>query len=243
MPLEVSPPKYAQVLAALQAKIESGTYAPGSALPSEAKLSAEYDTSRTTIVKALSILRQDGWIESHQGKSHFVRGVPASARQVTPEYVSSALDLDESVGTELLRVGAVIAPRWVAMALGVDSDTPVYERRRLLTSNDGPVALSTVYIPVELAVGNDLTKREPIAGGIRGHLRKSAGVRLDSATTRITARLPEPAELDLLKVTETTPVLWLMVTASAPDGAVVAAVDTVLPADRHDLVDTFPLAD
>lgn len=243
MPLEVSPPKYAQVLAALKAKIEDGSYAPGSALPSEAKLSAEFDTSRTTIVKALSILRQDGWIESHQGKSHFVRGVPASARQVTPDYVVSALDLDETVSTKLLRVGAIIAPPWVATALGVDSDTPVYERRRLLVSEDGPVGLSSVYIPVELAVGTDLAKREPLSGGVRGHLRDNAGVRLDSATTRITARLPEPGELELLDATDTTPVLWLMITATAADGTVVAAVDMVLPADRHDLEDTFPIAD
>lgn len=241
MALETAPPKYEQVLKALQQRISEGTYPPGTALPSEARMSAEFGTSRTTIIKALSIMRQDGWIESRQGKGHLVRGVPAAVRQVTPDYVVSGLDTDETADTTLLRVGAVLAPSWVAAMLGLDADTPVYERRRLLTGPDGPVALSSVYVPVELAVGTAIGKKDPLPGGVREHLRSAAGLRFDYATTRVTARVPDSDEAELLGLDAATPVLWLLVTAHTTSGDAVVTVETVLPADRHDLEDTYPL--
>lgn len=241
MALETAPPKYEQVLRTLQQRIEKGTYPPGTALPSEARMSTEFATSRTTIIKALSILRQEGWIESHQGKGHLVRGVPLAARQTTPEYVTSGLDAAETINVTLLRVGAVMAPSWVAAMLGLDADTPVYERRRLLTGEDGPVGLSSVYVPVEIAVGTALTKKEPLESGVREHLRTAAGLSLDYATVRVSARMPDSDECGLLGLDAAVPVLWLMVTAHAPAGDAIATVDTVLPADRHDFEDTYPL--
>jgi GntR family transcriptional regulator len=241
MALETAPPKYEQVLKTLQQRIENGTYPPGTVLPSEARMSTEFETSRTTIIKALSILRQEGWIESHQGKGHIARGVPLAARQITPEYVTSALDASETVNVKLLRVGAVMAPNWVAAMLGLDADTPVYERRRLMTSEDGPVALSSVYVPVEIAVGTALTKKDPLDSSVREHLRTAAGLHLDYATVRVSARMPSADETELLSLDGAVPVLWVMVTARTPAGDAVATVDTVLPADRHDLEDTYPL--
>src|SRR5882724_725981 len=77
MAFEYTPPKYAQVITALQQRIESGEYPPGSLLPSEHQLSAEYGTARPTVVRALRVLRQEGWIDTQQGKGSFVRGRPA----------------------------------------------------------------------------------------------------------------------------------------------------------------------
>ena len=79
MPYEYTPPKYAQVIAELQRRIEAGEYPPGSLLPSEHQLSAEFGIARPTVVRALRVLRQDGWIETQQGKGSFVRGRPALA--------------------------------------------------------------------------------------------------------------------------------------------------------------------
>jgi len=42
MPYEYTPPKYAQVIAELQQRIESGEYPPGSLMPSENQLSGGY---------------------------------------------------------------------------------------------------------------------------------------------------------------------------------------------------------
>src|SRR5258708_13489115 len=79
MSFEYAPPKYAQVVAEIKRRIESGEYAPGLLLPSEHQLVDSFGVSRPTIVKALSALRQDGWIDTQLGRGSFVRGRPALA--------------------------------------------------------------------------------------------------------------------------------------------------------------------
>src|SRR5215216_4476434 len=95
MPYEVVPPKYLRVLNTLRERIEDGSYGAGYALPSENQLAAEFAVSRPTVLKALGILRQDGWIDSQQGRGHFVRGRPPAGR-VSPPFVRDALDIDET---------------------------------------------------------------------------------------------------------------------------------------------------
>jgi len=50
-------PRYAQIVAALQQRIESGAYRPGSLLPSENQLIAEFGGSRSTVTRAVQVLR------------------------------------------------------------------------------------------------------------------------------------------------------------------------------------------
>src|SRR5580765_4455162 len=96
MPYEYTPPKYAQVIDELRRRIESGEYPPGSLLPSEHQLSDEFQIARPTVVRALRVLRQDGWIETQQGKGSFVRGRPALAGLETVRPGAEALNRDEA---------------------------------------------------------------------------------------------------------------------------------------------------
>src|SRR5262252_2130606 len=108
MAYEVPIPKYLRVLNTLRERIENGVYGPGAALPSESQLCAEFAVSRPTVLKALGILRQDGWIESQQGRGHFVRGRLPIGR--TPAgYARDAVQIDESAHVEILHVGPVLA--------------------------------------------------------------------------------------------------------------------------------------
>src|SRR2546430_10142546 len=105
---EAATPKYRRVLDTLTRRIEDGTYPPGTALPSENQLAAEFKVSRTSVLKALGILLQDGWIEGQQGRGRFVRGRPSFAR-TSPAYARDAVDVDESAHAQLLHVGPVLA--------------------------------------------------------------------------------------------------------------------------------------
>src|SRR6266699_5250951 len=96
MAYEYAPPRYAQVVAEIKKRIERGTYAPGTLLPSEHQLVDEFGVSRPTIVKALGVLRHDGWIDTQQGKGSFVRGRPALAGARTLRPGQAELDRDES---------------------------------------------------------------------------------------------------------------------------------------------------
>src|ERR1700719_2829336 len=120
MAFEYTPPKYAQMIAELQQRIESGEYPPGSLLPSEHQLSSDFGTARPTVVRALRELRQAGWIDTQQGKGSFVRGRPARARAGTERRGQAELDRDESREPgELISAGSSPAPARIAALLNV----------------------------------------------------------------------------------------------------------------------------
>src|SRR5260370_32900514 len=119
MPYEYTPPKYAQVIGELRRRIESGEYPPGSLLPSEHQLSDEFQIARPTVVRALRVLRQDGWIETQQGKGSFGRGRPALAGLESQRTGEGALNRDESREPgDLLEAAISVPPARGAARLG-----------------------------------------------------------------------------------------------------------------------------
>lgn len=52
----------------LKRRIDNGSYAYQSFLPSEAELTQEYDCSRSSVRRALSLLASEGYVQSQQGK-------------------------------------------------------------------------------------------------------------------------------------------------------------------------------
>jgi GntR family transcriptional regulator len=162
--VEARIPKYMLVLQALRQRIEDGTYRPGGALPSESQIATEFGVARATVLKSLQALKQDGWIESQQGKANFVRGRP-TARRTAPAYARAALDADESAGVELVSVVPVLADPRIAGLLNLPEGTPVYRRIRRTSGVD----LVTVVIPVEVAVGSGTMGQEPVTGSLLAH--------------------------------------------------------------------------
>lgn len=129
MPYEYTPPKYAQVIDELRRRIESGEYPPGSLLPSEHQLSDEFQIARPTVVRALRVLRQDGWIETQQGKGSFVRGRPALAGLESQRTSEEALNRDESREPgELIEAAITVPPARVAALLASAESRPARAR-------------------------------------------------------------------------------------------------------------------
>ena len=63
--------KYHTLKESLKNDILSGVYQPGDKMPSENQLVQEYDLSRHTVRKALSILEEEGYIIAVHGKGTF----------------------------------------------------------------------------------------------------------------------------------------------------------------------------
>ncbi|MFF2507087.1 GntR family transcriptional regulator [Streptomyces sp. NPDC058067] len=57
---------------ALAADIASGTYAPGSPLPSEAELCERFGVARETARRAVRVLRERGLVRTEWGRGSFV---------------------------------------------------------------------------------------------------------------------------------------------------------------------------
>ena len=69
---EAPEPVYQQIAAILRARIESGEYLPGRALPSESRLMQEYGVARETARKAIRVLVSEGRVFVVQGRGAYV---------------------------------------------------------------------------------------------------------------------------------------------------------------------------
>jgi DNA-binding GntR family transcriptional regulator len=243
MPYEYTPPKYAQVIEELRRRIESGEYPPGSLLPSEHQLSDEFQITRATVVRALRVLRDDGWIETQQGKGSFVRGRPALAGLEAQRPGEEALNRDESREQGDLIEASVSTPSpRVAALLGRADDGGVIARRRLIRRDGEPSEIVTWWIPAPLADGTGLASADPLQGGVRAHLARRKGIRIDHVIEQVTARHPTSREAKLLEVGKTAAMLAVYVTARQASGEAVLVLEIVMPGDRHELEDAYQVS-
>lgn len=240
MPYEYTPPKYAQVVAEIQRRIESGEYPPGSLLPSEHQLSDEFQIARPTAVRALRVLREDGWIETQQGKGSFVRGRPALAGLDARRPGEDALNRDEANEPgELIEVGVSAPPSRVSALLGLAGGADALSRRQLVHHDGEASEIVTWWVPTPLAAGTDLSSEKPLRGGVRAHLARRKGIRVDHVVEQVVARHPTSQEAELLGVSKTAAMLALYVTGRDASGSSVLVLELVMPGDRHELEDAY----
>ncbi len=88
-----------KVTEALTRLIRDGEYEPEARLPSEKEMAERFGVSRTVVREAVSRLKSEGLVESHQGKGAFVRAaspdMPFRIEQGAAESVRSILQLVE----------------------------------------------------------------------------------------------------------------------------------------------------
>lgn len=241
MGFDYAPPKYAQVVAEIKQRIERGDYPPGSLLPSEHQLVADFGVSRPTIVKSLSALRQDGWITTEQGRGSFVRGRPALADAERTRPAHDVLELPETALTgELVQAGVKLAPPHVGALLGLEAGAKAFLRQRVLSEDGEPVELASSWLSLDLAASTDLASPNLLDESIRHHLQAKKRIRFDHAVERISARRPNGEEATLLHVAPDSPVLNVIVTAYDATALPLQVTDIVLPGDRHEIHDAYP---
>jgi GntR family transcriptional regulator len=241
MAYEVEAPKYVRLAQTLQQRIEDGTYPPGTRVPSENQLVQAFGMSRPTVVRALELLKRDGWLESRQGYGTIVRGRPAVVEEKDRRGLE-ALRRDESQARgRLVEVGEVPVPARVASVLGLPKRATVLMRRFLVEEDGEAVELVSSYFPAGLVEGTELGSPGPVVGSLREHLENRRKVRFDHVTERVSARLPGSDEAALLDLPSDVPVLSVLVIARDASGQALQVSDVLLPADRQELEDTYRL--
>jgi GntR family transcriptional regulator len=242
MAYEVEAPKYVRLAQTIQRRIEDGTYAPGTRVPSENQLVQSFGMSRPTVVRALELLKRDGWLESRQGYGTIVRGRLAVVEEKDRRGLE-ALARDESrTPGRLVDVGQVAVPARVASALGLPKRAKVLRRRFVVEEDGEPVELTSSYFPADLVDGTDLTDEGALTSSAREHLETRKKVRFDHVTERVSARLADAAEAELLGgLPDDVPVLSVLVIACDASGRALQVTDVLLPADGHELEDTYRL--
>ena len=169
-----------QIAAELREQIESGEFAPGQALPSDAELAARFDVSKPTVTKARAMLVALGLVASRAGAASTVREAPrdrvAAGRQPRPaRWIGRSYP--EGHYARIVSAGIVAASSEVAAAIGTEPGAPVIERRAVTYAADHtPLAAARTCFPAILIDQCPaLLETEPIAEGAKLYVERQTG--------------------------------------------------------------------
>lgn len=171
----------------LRSRLAAGDLPPGSRLPTESELSAEFQVSRPTVRAALRELEALGLVRTQHGVGTFVTEPPA---------VRAGLERLDSI-TESIRAtghqpGMSYASRVVrpvlpeeAATMGVPGDTVALEVRRAIMADGEIVAYSYDLMPMDIfPAGFDPAELD---GSIFGFFRTRLGIVPDHALGEVHA--------------------------------------------------------
>ena len=138
-------PKYQAIAADLAAKIRGGELAPGSALPPQKELSADYGVTLATLRQALQRLEDDGLVSQQAGRGTFVAEPRAAYRLDSLRGFAEDLRAQgQTVSTQILGQAVRRPPAWVGAQLGSGENVLRLERLRLLAGRPAVHQLSWI---------------------------------------------------------------------------------------------------
>lgn len=230
---QVKGSKYVRLARTISRRIEKGVYPPGTLIPSEKQLSLAFGMSRPTVVRALDLLKRDGWLEARQGVGTIVRGRP-EATDRRDQHGRIALERDESHGPGyLVGVQFVRSPQRIADLLGVPRNTVVLMRRFLVEEDGEPIELASSYFTQEAIAGTQLASPDLLGGSVRSHMEAHKKVQYDNVMERVSTRPASDDESELLGLTEQEWLLSVLATAHDAAGQVLQVIEVSIPPDRQ----------
>jgi GntR family transcriptional regulator len=231
-----------QIADALREEIVSGRIEPGKRLPSESKLVEQYGTASQTVKQAIGLLKAEGLVEGRKGSGVYVRQAPPITRVGMERFSRSKRAAGraaqqaeaEAAGMswkqEVLHLGEVPAPAWVAELYGIPEGAPVFVRRRREWVGDQPNQLADSYYRPEVVEGTAITELKTGPGGSYARLEE-AGHRIVRFREELLTRMPSPDEVRSLRLPAGVPVVRLRRVAIAESGPV-EAFESVMAGDR-----------
>lgn len=238
---DVSPSQ--QIAADLRQEIRSGELPEGARIPSTAQLMERYGVAYQTARQAVAALRAEGLVDSKTGSGVFVRRRPHMVRLGSDRYARRVRDRGQapfqaeaeaaglSWSQEVLELGTVPAPAWVAEWYEIEPGTDVFVRRRRTWLADDPTQLADSYYLPEIVEGTAITTEDSGPGGSYARLDE-AGHRIERFREELQARPPTPEEAKGLHLHPGVPVIELHRIAYSASGPV-EVFRSVLASDRH----------
>lgn len=243
------PTGFGHIVATLRDEIHAGQYPPSSTLPAEPELAKRFGVSRSTINRALSLLRSEGLVRPQQGRGTVVTASPVIRRNAAARQRRDVREASGGRGAfdaELRRLGLeprsdvqvsrAQPPSDIAELL---SATDVIARRREMYADSQPVQLATSYIPAGLASGTPIAQQDTGPGGLYSRLADAGHAPARFAEV-VQVRTPDDAEAEFLQLDHDQRVY--VITRIAYDAAErpVEACVHVLPTHRWELTYEWP---
>jgi GntR family transcriptional regulator len=223
--------KYEQIAEWLRRRIDDGTYPPGTRLPGSRDLCEQWGTSRDTVVRALSLLKDEALIVGRQGSGYWVVeqaiGRPAGSRHSGRRRADG--------GTPFRRLGTPVReqpPRHIAEALGLADGGLALRRARLMLDEEGrPYSLAVAWFPLDIADAcPKLNAEQAIPEGTTRYVAHCTGRRPAVGSDEESVRLLTAPEAALLAVRQPAAGHVLLHVAVDERGAPLVVEEGVTPA-------------
>jgi GntR family transcriptional regulator len=243
---------YQQLAEELRQDILEGRLPPGVAFPSERKLMARYQVTRSTVRSAIGMLRQEGLVAAEHGAGSFVKDPKAGRRRLDSRKVgmdrpgpmshgSRRTEDDQERRFDIgalqgLSVSRMAAPPWISELFQVAAGKEILMQEGTGIDDQGAPALTRAWLHPKVAAELKITKKR-LERRWLPQLLWELGVPGHEGEDVVEAAMPTPTLKHLMALPDGVPVLQLCRVMREQE-QVVAVIETHLPADKATLV--FP---
>ena len=210
---------------------------PGSPIPTERSLAAEFDVSRTTVRQALADLTVEGRLLRVQGKGTFAAEPKVAQRLQLSSYTEDMRAQGREPSSKLIDISEIPAEGELTTLLGVRSGAKVLRMQRLRLADDEPMAIETTHLPLGRFRG--LRKYLQPGGSLYQVLRERFDVEMGHAEETIETALAGPHEAEVLGADVGMPMLLLSRQTFDTEERPVEWVRSVYRGDRYKFVATL----
>lgn len=199
---------YIEISRQIKADILLGLYPENTPLPKEEALRERYKVGRSTIHRALEVLKKEEVIFSVQGDGTYVK--PHLFTQQLSSFYSFTDTLKRSnilIQNTVISCELVSADDWLAKETGHPKGTKFHKLLRLRSAKEYPLMLETTYLPQSrfLTLDTDILSK----GSLYEFLRARYDFHADRATEKFQPVMPRPTEKTLLHIPSNTPCMLL----------------------------------
>ncbi len=195
-----------QIARSIEQDVTDGVLAPGARLPTEAQMSTRFGVNRHTVRRALEELSRAGLVQVEQGRGSFIAedvlDYAISARTRFSEWIRAH---NKEPGGRVLDVRELAADAAVAAGLGLPEGARVARLTRLGLADGRPVSLSSHHFPAARYPG--LLDALQACASVTEALARVGVNDYRRQQTRVSARMPQGNEAELLRMPRNRPLL------------------------------------
>ncbi len=223
-------PMYHQLKELVSEKIESGEWAPGYRLPTEAELSREFGVSRITVRHAMQLLQSQGMLERKQGRGTFV-AQPKVAHDLMSMFKDglSVKQMGRMPQIEVVSLELRTPPASVASRLNLPLSEKVYDIKRLLLGDSEPLMLIHSWLP---AGKFDGFEAYDLGARTLGSVMREYGISEAFQHKEVEVTILDEEEAELLQTSTGAPALLLTYVNYLPNGDPIEYRRTHVRGDR-----------
>lgn len=236
-----STPVYFDLFKKLLLDIQNGEYPEGSLLPTEEQLCQKYSASRSTIRRALTLLKDADIVYAARGVGTMIK--PRVFTQPLGAFYSFTDTLKSSnilIQNMIISCELVAADKALAAETGYPDGSVFHKLLRLRSAKEYPLMLETTYLPRSrfLSLDTDILS----AGSLYEFLRERYGFHAGRAVEKFQPVMPRPDEQTLLHISSDVPCM-LLERYSYEDEILIEYTKSIVRGDKYAFRVDLPMTD